>query len=134
MATFEITGLKECLRALKTLAPKLEKKVLRQAIRKALKPILAKAKELAPKDKGDLAKAIKLRAAVKRKRGVIALEVRVGEGEFQGKTFYGGMQEYGTSKIQPHPFMRPAFDEGKDQAMTTAKEEILAGVEREAKA
>lgn len=129
-----ITGVKEIDRALAQLPPKVAKKVIRQAIRQALKPVAQRAKLLAPRgETGQLKRAIKVRA-MPRRRGRIGLEVRVGEGDFKGETFYAAFVEYGTSKMDKKPFMRPAFDQTKDEARNEAIRLIRAGIEREAAA
>lgn len=133
MALFTISGLTEVERALRLLAPKVARKVIRQALRKALKPVLAEVRRLAPVgETGQLKVKIKLRAGKGRRRGQIVLEIRVGEGDFVGKTFYAAFVEFGTSKMDAKPYMRPAFDAKKAEARAIATREIRAGIEREA--
>lgn len=131
---FEITGVKELQRAFKELPKRLANKVVRQSIRKALAPIKEAAFANAPRETGYLASKIVIRAMARRKRGVIGVEVRVGEGEFKGKAFYGGFLEYGTSEIAPLHFMLRAYESHKDSALRTVKQLILDGLEREASA
>lgn len=132
MASFKIDGVNEIQRAFRELEPKLAKKVIRQAIRKGLKPVLAAARRNAPSKSGALRKLIKIKAAAKRRRGVISLTVNIA-GNRQGKAFYGAFNEYGTSRIKARHFMAAAFEETKVQAAEIAKREILDGIEREAK-
>lgn len=127
-----VTGIPEIDRKLKTLVPRLQKKVIRQAMRKAMALVTEEARARVPVDTGELRKAIKTRAAKRRRRGEIGVDTRVGEGDFKGETFYGGMVEFGTSKMPPRPFMAPAYDGKKDEARRIATDEILKGVEREA--
>lgn len=47
--------------------------------------------------------------------------------------FYGKFLELGTSKMRPHPFMRPAFESNVDLAIRAIKTKLAAVVEREAK-
>ena len=41
---------------------------------------------------------------------------------------YGRFYEYGTSKMPAHPFLRPAFDAGKDEALRIFKAEMKKAV------
>jgi HK97 gp10 family phage protein len=127
-----LIGVKELDRLLKGLEPRVARKVIRQAMRRALRPVMAAVQRNAPVDTGTLKAAIKLRAARARKRGQIILEVRIGEGDFKGKQFYAAMVEYGTSKQPAQGFMRRAFDATGDAAKRQALGAIMAGIEREA--
>jgi hypothetical protein len=62
-----------------------------------------------------------LRASIKavpgkRKTGLISVVIGTAEGWFQGKTFYGGIVEFGgTNRNYPaKPFVRPAFDSQRE--------------------
>ena len=57
-----IEGMFLLTRRLRTLEAKLQKKVVRQAIRKSLKPVLQDAKREAPKRTGALRKSVKVRS------------------------------------------------------------------------
>jgi HK97 gp10 family phage protein len=131
--TFTLTGVKEIQRAYRELPKRFANKVIRQAIRKALKPMAARVKELTPRKTGALAAATKVRARPKRKRGQIALDVMQGEGSFKGNTFYGGFQNFGTKKMTGKHFFERAFDETKDAASAQVSTEISDGIVRELK-
>ena len=134
MATFEISGVEEIRRAFAVLPKRVASKVIRQSIRNALKPVLLDAKRRCPVATGRLRDSIVLRASPRRRAGVIALEIRTGPGQFEGETYYGGMVEYGTSKMPARPFMRPAYDANKVTAKAAATRMIREGVDREARA
>lgn len=155
--SFSIVGAKEVKRAFRELEPKLARKVIRQAIRKGLKPVLTAARRNAPvshpggktgvgrdsqgrfvslaresgHSPGELRKSIKLRASRKRKRGVIGMTVSV-SAKNPGAKFYGAFVDLGTKKIKARNFMRHAYEQNKAQAQEIARREILAGIEREA--
>ncbi len=133
MAKIVITGIKEIDRAFKQLEPKLARKVIRQSIRAALKPVASEVKADSPVATGLLRSAIKVRAG-KRARNSISLVVIIGEGDFKGETFYGAFQEYGTSRQPGKHYMRRAFDTKAEAARAQIEELIKAGIEREAKA
>jgi HK97 gp10 family phage protein len=129
---FKITGVKEIRWAFRHLEPNVARKVIRQAVRKGLAPIRAAALRHAPLGKtGLLRSSIKIRAFTKRKRGVIGLEIRVGEGDYKGVTYYAAFQEYGTAKMPASPFMRPAFDTEAVAGMNLARKLIRDGIVRE---
>src|SRR5438045_385111 len=104
MPNYTITGVKEIDRALRSLPAKIAKKVIRQAMRTALKPVKDEVKLIAPKRSGNLAKSIKLKAGT-RSRTKIRLNVSIGDRDFTGKTFYGAMVELGTVKMEGQHFM-----------------------------
>jgi HK97 gp10 family phage protein len=154
-----IDGMEDLLKRLKTLEPKLAKKVIRQSLRAGAKVILTAARAKAPRRSGLLKKSIKVRALKRSRTGRIGITVQTGEGDFQGKTFYGAFVEYGHKLgarqrkppsdgeqlrkaiesggsdrrfIEAKPFMEPAFDQNKDKAAAVIKQMILEGIEREA--
>jgi HK97 gp10 family phage protein len=147
------TGISELTEVLDALAgdKKLSGKVVRGILNKAAKPIIQKAKELAPKEDGDLQKAIGTIPGRGQGKGE---QVYIGPrrgGRFKG--YAGHLVEYGTA---PHiirakaaggqlhlrgnvfaeevqhpgatakPFMRPAFDSKKDEAIGIIKDECKA--------
>jgi HK97 gp10 family phage protein len=127
--------LSKVLKNLREFPQKVERRALSKAGRAATKLIAARAKELAPmQDKpkrgqklrsprGRLKKSIKVRA-MKRKKGRVGFRVTTGQGDFKGDTFYGGMVEYGTTRQPAQPFMRPAWDEKKQEALATYTSEV----------
>ena len=147
------TGIEELGEVLAGLAgdKKLSNKVVRGILSKAAKPIVQKAQELAPKEDGDLQKAIGTIPGRGQGKGE---QVYIGPrrgGRFKG--YAGHLVEYGTA---PHvirakaaggqlhlrgnvfveevhhpgaaakPFMRPAYDTKKDEAIGIIKDECKA--------
>ena len=136
-AQFTIKGLKEIQRAYRELPRRAANKVVRQAIRKAIKPVQAKVKDLSPRGATKrLSRAPKVRTRKKIKRGIIALNVQIGEGDFKGKTFYGGFQNFGTSKgnkLKGKHYIEAAFKATRKKAAKDVRNEVKAGIVREAK-
>lgn len=127
-----VTGLKEIDRALRELEPKIGKKVIRQAMRKSMKPVKTAVEQNAPVgETGLLAASVKIRAA-KKSRKSFGIDVTIGEKDWVGKTWYAAAVEYGTSRMEGRGFMRKAFDESGDEAKGIAIRSILEGLEREA--
>lgn len=110
------------------------KAALRSGLRAGANLMLKAAKARAPVDTGLLQKSLKV-IAMKRSRkakGRIGLIIGTNSKNnlFVGKTFYAGMQEYGTSKMPARPFMRPAFDATKDAAIEVIKTKVATEVEK----
>jgi HK97 gp10 family phage protein len=147
------TGISDLNEVLNALAgdKKLSNKVVRGILNKAAKPIIQKAQELAPKEDGDLQKSI---GAIPGRGQGKGEQVYIGPrrgGRFKG--YAGHLVEYGTA---PHiirakaaggqlhlrgnvfveevhhpgatakPFMRPAFDSMKGEAIDIIKAECKA--------
>ena len=134
MATYYIQGLEKTLKSLKKFDAQLQKKILRQAMRAALKPIKATAKADAPVLTGQTRAAIKIKAGKQRKKGCIRLNVVIGEGDYKGDQFYGSFQEYGyhnhkTGKLIPGKhFMKKAFDSQKGNAKNIVEVMVASGI------
>jgi len=165
----KIAGLKEIQDKLKTLEPKIAKKVVHQALKKAAEPILHAARSKAPVDTGLLVSSLKTKASTSNRKGTMTVRVQTSKGDYKGEDFYASFIEFGHHRgkrktrkslglpektpkelnpavkafvnainknarpwVPPQPFMRPAYDENKEQALQILTREIIAGVEREA--
>ncbi|APW60489.1 HK97-gp10 family putative phage morphogenesis protein [Paludisphaera borealis] len=124
-----VSGDKDVINALKSLGSKVEKKVLRQAMRAGMRPMLAAAKADAPEDTGHLKSSLVIRAAKTKKRGAIALEVRPDEKKYPPGDYYPAQVEYGTSDTLPNPFMADAFASTGETAKSIALGMIAAGID-----
>jgi len=125
----KIEGAKELERKLLSMEPKLARKSVMRALRAGARPILARAKALVPAPTGALKKSLKIRA-LKKRRYSHGVMVATSEGWFKGDEFYGAFVEFGTSKMPPHPFMRPAFDAEKKNAEQIIAAELRKGIEQ----
>lgn len=136
-----LLGDKKLEKQLRKLPNRVEKKVVRQALRAGAKPILAAAKAnvatMTAPQTGRLAKGLQLRA-IRRSRGRMGYRVATKPREFYGiepddKWFYPAVVEYGHPKAAARPFLRSAFDSHERSSFAIVKREIGVGVEREAK-
>jgi HK97 gp10 family phage protein len=129
----EVSGAQEIIKALDQLAPKAERKVLRQAMRKGLKPLLDAAKAEAPVDSGKLRNSLVIRAAKSRKRGAISLEVRPNEKWWAGDHYYPAQVEVGRPNLDNHmdpdPFLTRAFESTGEASKNVALQAIKAGID-----
>lgn len=142
--TVEVRGLKELEDALKELGNAAAGKVLFSSLMAAGLPIQKAAQALAPVSptahyrytKGRGKKLIPsgtLRKNIGRKRlrsnrGETGAEIGI---SWKGNAFYGRFIEFGTSKLAPKPFLRPAFDAKKDEALAIFKEKLAANIEKQ---
>ena len=121
MAIIDGPELKKLYTKLQMLPRKVANKISGPAGRAAAKVVEAKAKQLVPHDPGTLEASIKVRAIKKTKRykGFAGASVQTGEkGAFLGKTYYGGMIEFGTKHQPQQSFLRHAALLARPQAVT----------------
>jgi HK97 gp10 family phage protein len=143
-----IKGMAELDKLLAELPDKLQRNVMRSALRAGAQVIKQRAQELAPVHTGKLRDSI--RVSVRIKAGVPVATVKAG-GNAKGGAFYAHMVEYGTAAhfIKPktakslflaglfregvdhpgavaHPFMRPAFDAAAQEAVLAVALKVKA--------
>lgn len=127
----------ELLRQLQRLDKKTKAKVARKVLRAASRPILRDAKQRVPEVTGDLKRSLKIRTSVK--RGSATASVRATERyahlvelgtkphsmtrRNKGGTFKRRRQHPGAD---PKPYLRPAFDTKKDEAVAKARTVLAA--------
>jgi len=147
MAGFMIDGAKEVERNLATLPTRVQKRVVRHAVRQAQGPLLKQAKINAVARVGGrmgalLAANIVRRAARRQKRGRYSIHVQIRSDvpEFThpaktGKeTFIPAAIEYGhgmDKESAARPFLRPAADATKNETKRILARELRAGILRE---
>lgn len=128
---FEIKGLKETLKNLKELEPKVQKKVVRKALREGTKIVAAEMKGEAPVETGQLKRSIKIKAG-KRKKNSLSVKVETDKENFPDQ-YYSAFVEFGTSKQPAQHFMENAFKSKEDEARARMVEALKEGIEKEAK-
>lgn len=129
-----ITGIKDVDKRLKRLEPKIQKKVIRQAMRGGLKTLAALLRSEAPVDTGATKAGIKVRAVKSRRRGTIAMEVRIQESpetkRTSGKTgetvWYPAILEHLTH------WMARVFDNHGERVRQETLDRLRKGIEDEA--
>ena len=128
-----IHGVKELEESLNKVEKKLRDRVVNRAAMDAANVIAVEAKRILASKVGDkstgalgrsihvkknhVSKAIKSATKYLQKARDIertSYAVVAGEGFFQGKTWYGGIVEFGSVKWAGHPFMRPAAKSKRD--------------------
>ena len=157
MAT--VTGLREIEKAMEGLTKAAGRGVLRRALFKVSEPLVEAMKTGAARDDGDLMKSItastKLdrRQAARHKRQARATGDKFAAEIFVGPSYdlgaggrHGHLVEFGTAPhvnggqfagtmhpgTKAQPFMRPAWDGGKDKLMNDLKAELWAEIDKAA--
>lgn len=112
--------------------------VLRKALRDVCKRTAEKAKSNINHQTGTLRQSIKVRAG-KRERGSIS-RVVISDGSGKDDAYYGAFVELGhkagkrslknRKDVPPHPFLRPAFDDTKDQAIRDVMDALDKQIEQ----
>jgi HK97 gp10 family phage protein len=97
----DVKGLAQFEAQLRQLETKEAKKIIRKSLRAAAKPVQKQAQANAPKQKGNLAKSIKVRAGKVKRKGQLRVIVTTSGGDnlFTGDEFYGAFQELGWKKV-----------------------------------
>jgi HK97 gp10 family phage protein len=130
--TMSNDSVKNVLKALKQFPKNVQKNIATGAVRAGCKPILDKAKALAPYEHGDLEKSIKITKAKSKQGERHIVHFRVSAGNFvqtaegKEKIFYAAFIEWGhTSKngkaTMAYPFMRPAYEMEADKCINFTK-------------
>jgi len=134
MSSSEPKGLKELTKALKKFPDNIQKNVMVGAIRAGAKPIIKRAKELVPVESGLLKKSIRVRKRrVPKGSTEIKFSVHAG-GEvksFGTRAYHAHLIEFGTSKMSPKPFMRPAFEQEGENSISYVKEYMKKRIPKE---
>lgn len=130
--SIEIKGLEDILKKLNDLPDKLENKIIRSSLRKGANVIRDEARLFAPVGSGDLKKSIVV-SGKRGKKGSIAFKIRPVAKKNGVTKFYGLSNEFGTSKMAAHPFMRPAFDKVGQEVLEKTIDAIKSKVEEATK-
>lgn len=148
--TMKVEGLRELNDALSQLPKATSRNVLRRVAMKALEPMANTASSLAPVLEGELRDSIvasaklskRQKSAHNREEG--AKTIRTAEGfRSTPKTtvflFMGPagsaksiVQEFGSIKQAPQPYMRPAWDANKQRSLDIVQEELGGEIEKAA--
>lgn len=136
--TFDAKGFREIERALDGLGqPRDLRRLGKAALKRGAKPLVDRAKELAPKDQKDLERAIKVGEPVKayRNRTPESVSTFVGIDESQDRRLhiYAEAQESGLKNMKAQPYMRPALDETTQEVIDQTGQELWAGIEKRAR-
>jgi HK97 gp10 family phage protein len=151
MMDVKIEGLKELDAAIRQMTDNVQGRLLRQAANAGAQVIRKEARAKAPKDTGLLRKNIVVgRSRRQSAKGKETYNVflkkekrtfadtkanrrknRVGKKyEVDGPAFYGKFIEMGTSKMPARPFLRPALEGKRGEAIAAFREKMAEGIRK----
>lgn len=110
MMQFEMAGFDEALANLRKIDAATKSPAMSAGAIKALEPVAADARELAPVRRGDLRDGITISAKVPEGEPDRFDGRAVYVGILTGKPFYAGFVEFGTVNMRAQPFLAPAVD------------------------
>ena len=119
----QVQNLPALQRDFANLTAKMQRGVLRDALRSAARPVVASAKVKVAVKTGALKRGITQRVSVQGSKA----QAIIG---FQRDQFYGAFLELGTSHQSAKPFLRPALDESQDKILQAFADAINRGIER----
>lgn len=131
--TVQMTGLRELGAALKELDSRVQKRIARSATAAGARVIANEAKARVPVDKGTVKKNIRTANLKPTQPGLqeTAVGVRV-KGKTADSAFHWRFLEFGTAKMSPKPFLRPAFEAKKEEAANKIKDQLKKRLDAEA--
>lgn len=137
-ATFEFKGGRDIEKALEGLGqPRDLRRLGKAALKRGAKPLVDRAKELAPKDQLDLERSIKagdpVRAYRNRTPESVSTFVGIDESQDRRLHIYAEAQETGLRHMKAQPYMRPALDETTQEVIDQVGVELWAGIEKRAR-
>lgn len=118
---------------LNALGVRLGRNTLRRVGRKALTPVRDRARLLAPKDDGQLARDIVIRSTLTRRQFTEArrFKAKSAISMYLGTNNPLGVpHEFGTAHMPAHPFLRPAWDMGVRGILNVIVRELRPEIEK----
>lgn len=142
--SLRLEGAEELDAALKGLEGATAKRLSREAVVHALEPVEKAAIAAAPVRKGDLRNSIGIGTQLTRRQRrlrepIAPIEGYVGPGVKGGKAGrtsgvrHGHLQEFGTAKTAPQPFLRPAWVRNMKTVFDRLGKRLWSNIERNAK-
>ena len=104
------------------------KKALDEGADVVLKTMKRKVYQVLHRRSGDLEENIKTGKVRKLRNGVYSQVIGPAKGDIT-KAYYGKFSEYGSSHEPARPWMRPAFDESKEEAFQKIEQVMSDGIE-----
>lgn len=152
----KVEGLKEVQKALEELPRATQKNVMKRVLMERAKPIAAMAESMVPVDQGTLKKSIKvfarsgsegkkafakaMRGGASRKQAGQAARTANSAAATQQVVYvsttrqlpHAHMQEFGTSKMAPNPYMRPAWDKHEPDMLKGLADDLWSEIRKAA--
>jgi len=127
-----LLGAPELQAQFKLLPLKVQKKLLRQGMRKSGKLVRDEARRLVPVDSGALKKSLKVRAAPG-KRGSFGIRIMTGERSELGidpdaSGYYPASVEFGSRTQPAQPYLRAAADAKREEVFSIMRAAVRDGI------
>ena len=130
--TVQIKGLDDLKRSLKQFPINVQKNILVASIRAEASHIAKVAKSKVPKKSGNLKRAIKVKKRRTKNKSYIKFSIGLTIGNSaKHDGFYGHIVEFGSSKMSAQPFMRPAYEQSKDNAISSVTTKMKQRIDKE---
>jgi len=137
----KLDGLDEIIKNMEAIKDDLKGDPLRASLRKALTPIVDQAKSSAPVDTGRLQDAIKTRplppddipSGFSDGQELFVLSSRKKDKDAPDNAWYWHFVEFGTKNMPAQPFLAPAFDSKRKEAVDVFVQEMRAQLEKNVK-
>ena len=134
-----VRGMEELLNSMKVLPSNIKRNIVNGAVRASAAAIVKEAKANVPKDEGDLKRSLKVVKRKSKDKHIVAFTVSPSSKEFhkiqdaknERHYNYGGHVEFGSSKTQAHPFLRPAFENQGQNAIDIFKKYMAKRIDKE---
>lgn len=123
-----IEGYEDLRRKFRQLSAGMQKTALRSMLRSAATPVLKEAVRLAPTDEFDLKEAIAMTVSVKQTEASAAVGVKRKQAGAPAR--YAHLQEFGTVHHRAQPFLRPALDNRKGEAIQAFADAVKKQINR----
>lgn len=133
--TVKVEGLRELADKLRSFGPRLARNGLRAAVSAGAEVVRKDVKARAPVDEGTLRRAVykkQIREESNNTKQTFYVGVRSGK-KYQKKNqdaFYWRYLEFGTKYINARPFIRPAFESKKNEAVERMKEKLAERIKK----
>lgn len=137
--TVKIDGLSDLGKRLQTLSDDMQGKVARAATAAGAVLVKNAAIRKAPEDTGNLKRNVIAKRIPKSQTNLTSehiVTVRKGKKTAKQKAaglrdaYYASWVEFGTVKMAPQPYLRPAFDENKEKAVQAIKDRLEARIKK----
>lgn len=127
----EITGVKELEKMARKVAPRTARNLARGTVHYVAGQVRNGMRQKAPKDEGDLRRAIKTQR--RKMRGYMAIsDVRISHGKgIRFDAFYWHFEEFGTRQKAAVPYIRPTVEEYTSQIPGIYRREFGRRLERQ---